>query len=157
MFSCFTFLPQPAYTLPRFQRRFVILQTQTTSQTEQQTRDFAVEAARLAANTRCHNVVVLDVRGISPVTDYMILATGSSPRQMRTVCDDLAEWAQERGVRPYHSDGLESESWMLIDFVDVVVHVFNPESRSFYDLDSLWGDAQRVEWNDAPPPAAAKA
>ena len=114
---------------------------------EQQTRQFAVEAARLAAHTRCHNVVVLDVRGISPVTDYMILATGTSPRQMRAVCDDLAEWAQERGVRPFHSDGLESESWMLIDFVDVVVHVFNQEARLFYDLDSLWGDAKPVEWN----------
>ena len=118
-------------------------------------RQFAIDAAKLAANTRCHNVVLLDVRGISPVTDYMILATGTSPRQMRTVCDDLAEWAQERGVRPYHSDGLESESWMLIDFVDVVVHVFNTESRSFYDLDGLWGDAQRVPWNEAPAAPAA--
>jgi len=101
----------------------------------------------LAANTRCHNVVLLDVRGISPVTDYLLLATGTSPRQMRTVCDDLAEWAGERGVRPYNNaDDQESESWMLVDFVDVVVHVFNTESRSFYDLDGLWGDAKRVEW-----------
>src|SRR5438552_9102142 len=101
---------------------------------EQQTREFAIEAARLAAHTRCHNVVVLDVRGISPVTDYMILATGTSARQMRTVCNDLAEWAGERGVRALNEDGLEGESWMLIDFVDVVFHVFNTESRSFYDL-----------------------
>jgi ribosome-associated protein len=128
-------------------------------QSEQQTRQFAIESARLAANTRCHNVALLDVRGISPVTDYMVIATGTSPRQMRTVCNDLADWAvNERGVRPYHADGLESEMWMLIDFVDVVVHVFNPEARLFYDLDSLWGDAQRVEWNDnplPPPPNAA--
>ena len=117
-------------------------------QSEQQTRQFAIEAARLAANTRCHNVVLLDVRGISPVTDYLVIATGTSPRQMRTVCDDLEEWAGERGVRAFNSDGSESESWMLIDFVDVVVHVFNQESRSFYDLDSLWGDGKRVEWNE---------
>ena len=123
------------------------VQTETSSQ--QATRQFAIEAARLAANTRCHNVVVLDVRGISPVTDYMILATGTSGRQMRSVCDDLAEWAGERGIRALNEDGLEGQSWMLIDFVDVVVHVFNTESRSFYDLDSLWGDAQRVEWNGA--------
>jgi ribosome-associated protein len=136
------------------------IQTETTRSNEQATRQFAVEAARLAANTRCHNVALLDVRGISPVTDYMILATGTSPRQMHTVCNDLEEWAGERGVRAFNSDGTESESWMLIDFVDVVVHVFNQESRSFYDLDSLWGDAKRVEWNDhpaTPPPAAAKA
>ena len=123
--------------------------TQKQQQSEQQTREFAVEAARLAANTRCHNVVLLDVRGISPVTDYLVLATGTSPRQMRTVCDDLAEWAGERGVRPYNNaDDQEGESWMLIDFVDVVVHVFNSESRSFYDLDSLWGDAKRVDWDN---------
>ena len=129
------------------------VQTETTDQ--QATRQFAIEAARLAANTRCHNVVLLDVRGISPVTDYLVIATGTSPRQMRTVCDDLAEWAGERGVRPFNSDITESESWMLIDFVDVVVHVFNTESRSFYDLDGLWGDAQRVPWNEAPAAPAA--
>src|SRR5437773_9784405 len=129
MFSCFTFLPQPAYTLPRFQRRLVILQTQTTSETEQQTRDFAVEAASLAANTRCHNVVVLDVRGISPVTDYMILGTGTSPRQMRSVCDELGEFGSGRNFRPLNSNGLEGDTWMLIDVVNVVVHVFNQEER----------------------------
>jgi ribosome-associated protein len=102
----------------------------------------------MAANTRCHNVVLLDVRGVSPVTDYMILATGTSPRQMRTVCDDIAEMAQSRGHRPFNStDDSESESWMLIDFVDVVVHVFSNDARQFYDLDNLWGDAKKVEWN----------
>jgi ribosome-associated protein len=111
-------------------------------------RQFAIEAARLAANTRCHNVVLLDVRGISPVTDYMVLASGTSPRQMRSVCDELAEWAREQhGTRALNADGLEGESWMLIDFVDVVVHVFSDHARQFYDLDSLWGDAQRVDLN----------
>ena len=132
------------------------VQAHATQTDEHATRQFAIEAARLAANTRCHNVVLLDVRGISPVTDYMILATGTSPRQMRTVCLDLEEWAGERGVRAFNSDGKESESWMLIDFVDVVVHVFNQESRSFYDLDSLWGDAKRIEWNDQPAAPASR-
>ena len=102
----------------------------------------------MAANTRCHNVILLDVRGISPVTDYMVLATGTSPRQMRTVCDDVAEMAEQRGQKPYNSvDDQESDSWMLIDFIDVVVHVFSNDARQFYDLDNLWGDAKRVEWN----------
>ena len=129
------------------------VQTQIRKTDDKAALQFAIEAARLAANTRCHNVVLLDARGISPVTDYMILATGTSPRQMRTVCSDLEEWAGERGVRAFNSDGKESESWMLIDFVDVVVHVFNQESRSFYDLDSLWGDAKLIEWNDPAAPA----
>ena len=101
--------------------------------------------------------MLLDVRGISPVTDYMILATGTSPRQMRTVCDDVAEMAEQRGSRPFGQNGMEGESWMLIDFVDVVVHVFSQEARVFYDLDGLWGDAKRVEWNPDAPPAAAPA
>ena len=120
----------------------------SSANTEAKVRQFAVEAAKLAASTRCHNVVLLDVRGISPVTDYMILASGTSARQMRSVCDELAEWAQEQHkVRALNSDGLEGESWMLIDFVDTVVHVFNDEARLFYDLDSLWGDAKRIELN----------
>ena len=123
--------------------------TATSTSAEAKTRQFAIEAANLAANTRCHNVVLLDVRGISPVTDYMILASGTSPRQMRSVCDELAEWAQEQhNVRALNSDGLEGEQWMLIDFVDTVVHVFNDEARQFYDLDSLWGDAKRIEFSN---------
>jgi ribosome-associated protein len=97
--------------------------------------------------------VLLDVRAISPVTDYMVLATGTSARQMRSVCDDLAELAQQRGDRALSDNGLEGESWMLIDFVHVVVHVFSQEARQFYDLDSLWGDAKRIEWKPAAPSA----
>lgn len=109
-------------------------------------RKFAIEAARLAANTRCHNVVVLDVRGLSPVTDYFVLATGTSPRQMRTVVDEASEFGETRGFAPYLKSGYEGESWILVDFIDVVLHVFNQESRQYYDLDNLWGDARKVDW-----------
>src|SRR5438874_10403232 len=108
----------------------------------------------MAANTRCHNVVLLDVRGISPVTDYMILATGTSPRQMKTVCEDLDEMAEQRGDHALGESGIDGESWMLIDFVDVVFHVFSQEARQFYDLDSLWGDAKLVAWDNVPPSGA---
>jgi ribosome-associated protein len=98
---------------------------------------------------------VLDVRGLSPVSDYLVLATGTSARQMRSVCDDLAEMAIERGNRALGQDGIEGQMWMLIDFVDVVVHVFSTEARQFYDLDNLWGDAQKVEWAEAKTDAAS--
>jgi ribosome-associated protein len=114
-------------------------------------RTFAVEVARLAANTRCTNVVVLDVRGLSPVTDFFVLATGTSARQMRSVCNDAAEFGDEHKHHALAQAGTEGESWMLIDFIDVVMHVFSAESRAFYDLDSLWGDAQRVEWEPKQP------
>ena len=113
-------------------------------------RTFALEAARLAANTRCHDVLVLDMRAISPVADYFVIASGTSPRQMRTVCDQIEELAAPKGYAPLARSGYEGEQWMLYDFVDVIVHVFNDESRRFYDLENLWGDAKRLEWREAP-------
>ena len=114
----------------------------------QAARQFAVQSARLAANTRCHNVVVLDVTGISPVTDFLVLATGTSPRQMKAVCDDLEEMAEGQNEKPLSRVGDDSASWTCIDFVDVVVHVFSQDARGYYDLDGLWGDAARVEWRE---------
>lgn len=119
-------------------------------------RQFAIETARMAANTRCHNVVVLDVRGLSPVTDYYVVATGTSARQMRTVMDDLEELGTARGYAPISRSGYEGETWLLCDMVDVVVHVFNQDARQFYDLDNLWGDANRVEWKPEGAPQAVQ-
>jgi ribosome-associated protein len=112
-------------------------------------RRFAIDAARHFANTRCQNVVVLDMQGLSPITDYMVIGTGTSPRQMRTVVDQLEEAADPQGHHKLSRSGDESGQWIVTDFVDVVCHVFSPEARSYYDLDNLWGDAKRVEWQDA--------
>jgi ribosome-associated protein len=109
-------------------------------------RAFAIEAATLAANTRCSNVVVLDVSGLSPVTDFFVLATGTSPRQMRTVMDEVEELADAQKFGSIGTAGYEGENWMLLDCVDVIVHVFSLNARIYYDLDNLWGDAKRVEW-----------
>jgi ribosome-associated protein len=113
-------------------------------------RRFAIEAARLAANTRCHNVVVLDVSGLSPVCDFFVIATGTSPRQMRTVADDLEELAQAQGYPPLNEAGREGSTWILVDCIDVVIHVFSEQARQYYDLDSLWGDARRIQWQMEP-------
>ncbi len=120
----------------------------TPAQRTEASRKFAIDVARLAANTRCHNVVILDVTGISPVTDYFVIATGTSPRQMRSVCDEAGEFGDGHDYRPLSQCGTDGESWMLIDFVDVVLHVFSQEARMFYDLDGLWGDGKKVEWQE---------
>jgi ribosome-associated protein len=112
-------------------------------------RNFAIEAARLAANTRCHQVAVLDVCNLSPVTDFFVIATGTSPRQMRTVCDDIEEMATQQKYGSISHAGYKGDSWLLLDFVDVIVHVFSEDARQFYDLDHLWGDAKQVEWRDS--------
>jgi ribosome-associated protein len=111
-------------------------------------RRFALEAARLAGNTRCHDVSILDLTGLLPVTDFFVLATGTSARQMRTVCDELDELATQYGLKIFRRSGYEGESWIVVDFVDVVLHLFSPEARRYYDLDNLWGDAPRVAWQE---------
>ena len=123
-------------------------------------RDFAVEVARLAATTRCRHVVLLDVRNIAPVTDYMVVATGTSPRQMRAVVDEAEELGGPKGFTPIARAGYEGESWILCDFVDILIHVQSDEARVYYDLDNLWGDARRVDWQTGmpePQPASATA
>ena len=126
-------------------------QQDSSKQRSDDARKFAIAAARLVANTRCHNVVLLDVTGLSPVTDFFILATGTSPRQMRSVCDELAEFGPTQDYAPLARSGTDGDSWMLIDFVDVVVHVFSQDARQFYDLDGLWGDARPVDWREGMP------
>ena len=84
--------------------------------------------------------------GISPVTDFYIVATGSSPRQMRTVCDELDELAEKMGFKSFHRSGYEGETWIAVDYVDVVLHIFSQDARLYYDLENLWGDAKRVKW-----------
>ncbi len=107
---------------------------------------FALAAAELAANTRCVNVVLLYLRGRSPVTEYFVIATGTSPRQMRTVVDEISDLGAQTGFAPWHSSGYESAKWIVLDCVNVVVHVFDVESRDFYDLELLWGDSPRIDW-----------
>lgn len=92
-------------------------------------------------------MVVLDVSHVSPVTDFFVIATGSSPRQMRSVCDEINELAESRGFQALGVTD-DNEHWILADFIDVVFHVFSADSREYYDLDNLWGDARRIDWRE---------
>ena len=120
-------------------------------------RRLAIDAARLAAATHCKDVAILDVRGLSPITDFLVIATGTSPRQMRSVAEEVIEMAQQRGDRALSTNGIEGGSWILTDFIDIVLHVFSPEARLYYDLDNLWGDARRVQWQDQTAAAVSEA
>jgi ribosome-associated protein len=100
-------------------------------------------------------VAILDVTGLSPITDFMVIATGTSPRQMKTVCDEVEESGEEMDFKAISRIGDDSSSWTCMDCVDVVVHVFSEEARSYYDLDGLWGDAKPVEWRDQAAPTHA--
>lgn len=107
-------------------------------------RGFAIAAAKVAAERHCTNITVLDLRGKSPATDFFVIATGTSDRQMRTVADEISELGRDRGFMRFGSAGYEQSKWILLDFIDVVVHIFDSEYRDYYDLDLLWGDAKRI-------------
>lgn len=110
--------------------------------------ELAAQAARIAHSDRAENVVVLDLRGLSSIADYFVIATATSDRQMRAIADHIEDYARSVGEKPYRTSGYESSSWLLADYVDVVIHLFSPEKRSYYELDILWGDAPRVPWKD---------
>ena len=109
-------------------------------------RRFAIEAARLAADRHCENVRLLDVRNLSQVCDYMFIATGTSDRQMKSLVQEFEELGEQHANRLYRWNADERATWVVIDFVDVVVHFFEPTRRAFYDLEGLWSDAGEVAW-----------
>lgn len=98
----------------------------------------AVEAAR---ERKGRDLLVLDLRRLSNATDYFLLATGSSDLHVRAIAERIIELLKDAGARPDHVEGLRGGRWILIDYVDFVVHVFHPEARGFYRLERLWGDA----------------
>lgn len=109
---------------------------------------FAVDAARIAASYRTEAVRVLDLRGLSSLADAFVLGTGTSDRQMFAVLARVEEYARSIGRRPLNVSQPRSASWLLADYVDVVIHLFDAEHRAYYDLDGLWGDAPQVEWSE---------
>jgi ribosome-associated protein len=114
--------------------------------TNTQAKAFAVAAARLADERHCGDITVLDLRGISPATDYFVIATGTSDRQMRAVANEISDEARKQGLQRFGRAGYEQGRWILLDFVDVVIHIFDREYRQYYDLELLWGDADKLNW-----------
>ena len=110
---------------------------------------FALETAKIAIELNCRDVMVVDLRGISPATDFFVIATCTSDRQGRTVCDKIMEFARENGIARFGLAGYEQGKWVLIDFVDVVVHIFDAEYREYYELETLWGDAETIDIDSA--------
>jgi ribosome-associated protein len=112
-------------------------------------RDFAMEAARALSDDKCHDIVVMDVRALSQVTDFIVVGSGTSDRQIRSAIKNVEAMGLQRGFPAFRTDADDRASWLLADFVDVIVHVFEPNTRAHYDLEMLWGDAPRVEWERA--------
>lgn len=118
----------------------------TKKKTRTSAEEFALAAAKIADERHCTDITVLDLRGISPATDYYVITTGTSDRQMRTVADEVSAAGREQGFPRFGRAGYDQARWILLDFVEVVVHIFDREYRDYYDLELLWGDAKRIDY-----------
>jgi ribosome-associated protein len=103
-------------------------------------------SARVAAENKARDVLVLDLREVTPLYDFFVLATGNSRRQVHTITEEVDAALHGCGDRRRSVEGYESSKWVVQDYGDVVVHVFEPSTREYYGLEELWADAPRVDW-----------
>jgi ribosome-associated protein len=105
-----------------------------------------IEAAVAAADSKqAVELVVLDLRKTAGFTDFFVIASGNNTRQVRAIADAVIDSLAASGVKPAYVEGYERSEWILLDYFDFIVHVFGPETRVFYDLERLWGNADRIE------------
>ena len=111
----------------------------------------AVAAARAASSKKASDVVILEVRDLIVITDYFVIASGTTERQVRTIADEVEKVLGEAGIKPIRREGVTEARWALIDFADIVVHIFTDEDRAYYELERLWKDAPRVRFSEEEP------
>jgi ribosome-associated protein len=112
---------------------------------EKSGRELAAICARVADDTKAEDLIVLDVRGMASFTDYFVLMSGRSTRHVQGLAEAIESELRSKRVSSKHSEGLREGVWVLLDFNDVVVHIFYKDKRKFYDLEGLWHDAPRIE------------
>jgi len=108
-------------------------------------KEWAIIAAEAAAEKKAENVMAIDVAELLVVTDYFVIATGRTDIQVRAIADEVEHGLLERGrIKPIGREGADEGKWILLDYGDLVIHVFQPRERAFYRLEKLWGDAPRL-------------
>jgi len=114
-------------------------------------REIAVFAARTADGKKGSQIVIYDLQGLSDVADYFVITTAQSKAQSRAICDTITGELKAGGVHKIGQEGNAGGQWVLLDYGDCVIHVFSPALREYYSLESLWGDAPKVDWKTEPP------
>jgi ribosome-associated protein len=121
-------------------------------------RKLALLCRELADNKKAEDILILDVRGLSSVTDYFVIASGTSEPHLRAIVDEVVDRLREdHDLRPNAIDGTFHTAWVVLDYFDVIVHVMRTDVREHYDLETLWGDAPRVRPRKRAPAKAARA
>ena len=113
------------------------------------------KAVRAALDKKAVDVVVLDLRNTPAFTDHFVLGSGLSQRLVKALADAVEETLRAVKVRPAHIEGYDRADWILMDFFTFIVHIFTPQTRAFYSLERLWGDAERIEVKDPAPATEA--
>jgi ribosome-associated protein len=103
-------------------------------------------AAHVASENKGRDVLVLDMRGITPLYDFFVIATGASRRQIHTITEEIDDAMHEQGDKRLSVEGYESSKWVVQDYGDLIVHVFDEPTRQYYALEELWADAPRIDW-----------
>jgi ribosome-associated protein len=103
--------------------------------------------AGFAYEKKARDIVGIDLSGISPVTDYFVICSGSNKPQIKAISDNIEDKLSELGVEPNHIEGYQDACWILLDYGNIVIHVFDDENREYYNLERLWGDAPAYSFN----------
>ena len=112
-----------------------------------ESKTLALTCARLADNKKAENIALLDLREISSVADYFVIVTGSNEPHLRAIVDEITEKLRiDHNVRPFSTEGVRISPWIVLDFIDVLVHVMNDEFRELYNLEDLWGDGKKIDF-----------
>jgi ribosome-associated protein len=117
--------------------------------TESAVLERAFQCARVAADNKASDIVVLDMRGITPLYDFFVIATGTSRRQIHTLAEEIDASLASVGEKRLGIEGYEASKWVVQDYGDIVVHLFQPDTRSYYSLEDLWADAPHLDWERA--------
>jgi ribosome-associated protein len=107
------------------------------------------KAVRAALDKKASEVVILDLRNTPAFTDFFVLCSGQSTRQVKAIADGVEETLRATKIRPAHVEGYDRAEWILMDYFTFIVHVFTPQTRAFYSLERLWGNAERIEVAEA--------
>ena len=110
--------------------------------TSLESKTLAYKIADLALDKKAKQIIVMDLNGMTAIADFFVLMSGDSDTQIKAIADHIVRELKGQKIRVYHKEGYNSLRWVLLDYVDVVVHIFKPETREFYGLERLWGDAK---------------
>ena len=121
-----------------------------------QKKTFHRQIAELALTKKAKDVAILDLHKLTSMTDYFVVCSGDSETQVKAIADAIMSGMEELGERVWHTEGLQNLQWVLLDYVDVVVHVFHKDARTFYGLEKLWGDARIQKVADRKPRTTTK-